>query len=295
MEDALRLSAAMTRKCAVAGLPNGGGKTVVALPPNTTLSATDRAEALKDVGDVIEALNGRYATGPDVGTSPADMVVIGERTAHVCCRPPEHGGSGDSSPHTADGVMAAIRAVCVKRFGSPELAGRRLAICGLGSVGGRLARRLAAAGASLVVSDIDPARKDLATELDASWAEPEAILTQSADILVPAALGGAITDALVPELHCAAIVGPANNQLASPDVADLLKNRGITWVPDYVASAGGVSYALSVELLREGPGIAHDRVVNIEQTVSKILETADRDGITPANAAQALATERLRR
>lgn len=167
LDDALRLSASMTRKCAVAGLANGGGKTVVAVPDDETLDDARRADALRDVGDVVDELGGRYATGPDVGTTPRDMVVIGERTAHVCCKPAEHGGSGDSSPHTATGVMGALRAVCARDFGSPDPGKRRLAIAGLGSVGGNLARQLAAAGASLVVSDIDPAKRTLAAELGA--------------------------------------------------------------------------------------------------------------------------------
>jgi len=295
LDDALRLAASMTRKCAVAGLANGGGKTVVAVPNGAVLDDARRADALRDVGDVIASLDGRYATGPDVGTTPADMVTISERTEHVFCQPPEHGGSGDSSPHTATGVAAALRAVCERRFGSPDLGKRRLAIAGLGSVGGHLARQLADAGASLVVSDIDPIKQDLAKELGADWAEPDAILTADADVLVPAALGGVLTRDIVPRLRCGAIAGPANNQLAEPAVVDLIQGRGITWVPDYVASAGGVIYALSVELHNETPPDATGRVRGIERAVGEILDTADSNGTTPAEAARALATERLRR
>lgn len=306
LDDALRLAASMTRKCAVAGLANGGGKTVIAVPDgavlqdhtvldHTVLGHARRADALRDAGDVIASLGGRYATGPDVGTTPADMVTIGERTEHVFCQPPEHGGSGDSSPHTATGVAAALRAVCERRFGSPELGKRRLAIAGLGSVGGRLARQLSDGGASLVVSDIDPAKQALARELGADWAEPDAILTADADVLVPAALGGVLTRDIVPRLRCGAIAGPANNQLAEPAVADLLQSRGITWVPDYVASAGGVIHALSVELHNETPQDATGRVRGIERTVGEILDAADSNGTTPAEAARALAAGRLKR
>lgn len=293
LDDALRLSASMTRKCAVAGLPNGGGKTVVAVPPDEKLNDSRRADVLRDVGDVVAALDGRYATGPDVGTTPGDMVVIGERTAHVCCKPPGHGGSGDSSPHTATGVVAALRAVSARRFGSPDLGKRRLAIAGLGSVGGHLARQLTEAGASLVVSDIDPAKRELARDLGADWDEPGKILTSDADIVVPAALGSMLTRDLVPRLRCGAIAGPANNQLAEPAVAGLLRSRGITWVPDYVASAGGVIYALSVELHQEAPDKAQDRVRGIEHTVGEILDAAERGGMTPADAALELAARRM--
>jgi len=293
LEDALRLSAGMTRKLAVSGLANGGGKTVVAVPESATLGAERRADALRDVGEVVASLSGRYATGPDVGTAPADMAIIGERTDHVFCKPPELGGSGDSSPHTATGVVAALRAACSRMYGSADFGGRLFAVSGLGSVGGHIARQLAAAGASLVLSDVDSAKKDLAKELRASWADPGEILTAEADVLIPAALGGVLARDLVPRLRCAAIVGPANNQLAEPRVADLLHERGIIWVPDYVASAGGVIYALSVELQHQTHASALARVQAIEQTVTQILHASQQTGRTPDHAAQELVRHRL--
>ncbi len=293
LEDALRLSAGMTRKCAVAGLANGGGKTVVALPEGGTLDSAQRADVLRDVGDVIASLDGRYATGPDVGTTPEDMAVIGERTGHVFCRPVQQGGSGDSSPHTATGVAAALRAVCARMHGSPDLRGRRLAIVGLGSVGGHLARQLAVAGADLLVSDIDPGKRALAEEIGARWAEPQDAVTADADILIPAALGGIFTSEIVPRLQCAAIAGPANNQLAAPAVAGLLHRRGIVWVPDYVAGAGGVIYALAVELDKEAPAKATARVEAIAETVAMLLDSAERTGTDLAQAALELADRRL--
>jgi glutamate dehydrogenase/leucine dehydrogenase len=293
LEDALRLSAGMTRKCAVAGLANGGGKTVVALPESITLDGARRADVLHDVGDLIESLGGRYATGPDVGTTPEDMAVIGERTRHVFCKPSRLGGSGDSSPHTAAGVLAALRAVCARVHGSPELGQRRLAILGLGSVGAHLARQLAAAGADLVVSDIDPVKQALARELGATWAESADALTSEADVLIPAALGGVLTREIVPRLRCPAIVGPANNQLAEPAVAGLLHQRGIIWAPDYVVSAGGVIHALATELHHQPPGEADACVQAIGDTVGLLLDTAERDHTDPAQAALELASRHL--
>jgi leucine dehydrogenase len=293
LEDALGLSASMTRKLAVSGLANGGGKTVVAVPQGTTLAEERRSDALRDVGEVVTSLSGRYATGPDVGTAPADMAVIGEHTDHVFCKPAELGGSGDSSPHTATGVVAALRAACSRMRGSADLGGRLFAVSGLGSVGSHVARQLTAAGANLVLSDIDPEKKGLAKELGASWAEPDEILTAEADALIPAALGGVLTRDIVPRLRCAAIVGPANSQLAGPRVTDLLHERGIIWVPDYVASAGGVIYALSVELRHETHASALARVLAIGQTVLEILDVSQQTGRTPAYAARELVRQRL--
>jgi glutamate dehydrogenase/leucine dehydrogenase len=293
LDDALRLSAAMTDKCAVAGLPNGGGKTVVAIPPGVTPHPAARRAILHDVADTIAALDGVYATGPDVGTGPHDMAVIAERTRHVFCRPPEVGGSGDSSPHTATGVVAALRAVCEAVFGSPQLAGRRFAILGLGRVGGHLARHLAATRAELLVTDIDTTKRALADELGATWLDPNNALRSEVDVLVPAALGGVLTPDTVARLRCAAIAGPANNQLDAPATADLLHQRGILWAPDFVVSAGGIVHATAVELHKEATEQATARVLRIGETLARILHDAAQAGVTPAAAALTLARQRL--
>ena len=284
LTDALRLSAGMTDKCAVAGLPYGGGKAVVV----AGAQPVDRGAAMHDVGDVIESLGGRYVTGPDAGTGPADMDLIAERTRHVFCRTAERGGSGDSSPGTAVGVLAAIRAVCADLFGSADLAGRRVAVVGLGHVGGILARDLAAGGAKLVVADIDPARRALAGELGATWVGPDEALVAEVDVLVPAALGGLLTAEIVPRLRCAAVVGPANNQLAAEPVADLLHERGIVWAPDYAVSGGGVIFATASELEGLPADQALARVRGIGETVARILAEARRRGTHPHRAVQSL-------
>ncbi|MQY40737.1 Leucine dehydrogenase [Streptomyces sp. RB17] len=294
LTDALRLSAAMTSKFAVAGLPSGGGKAVVVLPEGMKLDAGRRRDVMRDVADVIDSLGGAYATGPDVGTGPDDMALIGETTPHVFCRPAHLGGSDDSSPHTAQGTLAALRAVSRRLYGTASLDGRSLAVVGLGRVGADLARLLAAEGAALTVTDIDPDKRSTADELDAVWRSPDEILAANVDILVPAALGSVLTRQTVAELHCRAVVGPANNQLATPDVADLLHHRDIIWVPDYVASAGGVINAISTELHHVSADDAHARVRAIEDTVDDLLDTAQRRGQTPAQAAGELAMRRLR-
>ncbi|MBS2535481.1 amino acid dehydrogenase [Catenulispora sp. NF23] len=298
LEDALRLSAAMTAKFAAAGLACGGGKTVVALPEGYDLTPDRRHDLLSDIGDAVEALDGRYATAPDVGTSTLDMVVIGERTSHVFCKPTEHGGSGDSSPATADGTLAALRAVGARlgggaADGTGPLRGLRLAVIGLGNVGSRLAELLSEAGAELVLSDIDAGKRELADRLGATWAEPHEALTAEVDIVVPAALGGVLTEQIVPELRCRAVVGPANNQLAVPQVADSLQTRGIVWVPDHIASAGGVIHAVTVELDKRPEDEARQRVRGIEHTVAGLLQDADSGGVTVAAVTEELVRARL--
>jgi leucine dehydrogenase len=287
LTDALRLSAGMTDKCAAAGMHQGGGKTVVPLPPGHVLDATGRRDLLHDIGDAIHSLRGRYATGPDVGTTSDDMATIGERTTSVFCRPRELGGSGDSSPHTATGVMAALHAVCTHLDGRATLDGRRIGLVGLGHVGTLLAHKLAAAGAKLIITDIDPTRRRVAEELGAEWTTPEQALTAELDVLIPAALGGQLTEDLVPRLRCAAIAGPANNQLAHEGVAQLLHARGVTWAPDYLVSAGGILYATATEIDK----LSHDRAVERVQTIgtnlTAILDTAQKTHRSPHNAARA--------
>ena len=300
LTDALRLAKGMTLKNAAAKLAHGGGKTVIALPPGTVLDEAARRDVLLDVGDLVETFEGQYATGPDVGTSTEDMGVIGEVTKQVFCRPEQLGGSGDPAAYTAAGVRAAIDAVC-RLWADPAspassaspadpadaavVRGRSVTVVGLGHVGAHLASGLARDGARLTVTDIDGSRRGFAERIGATWCEPEAALRIEADLLVPAALGGVLTAELVPDLRCRAIVGPANNQLAEDGVAALLHGRGIRWVPDYLASAGGVSFAVARELRGAGLDEAQREVHAIGTVTEELLRTADRLGIDPHEAA----------
>jgi len=302
LTDALRLAKGMTLKNAAAKLAHGGGKTVIALPPGTVLDDATRRAALLDVGELVETFDGQYATGPDVGTSSEDMGVLGEVTKQVFCRPEQLGGSGDPAAYTAAGVRAALDAVCrlwsdaaggEKTPESPVVRGRSVTVIGLGHVGAHLASGLARDGARLTVTDIDPSRRAFAEQLGATWCEPEAAPTLEADLLVPAALGGMLTAELVPALCCRAIVGPANNQLAEDGVAALLHERGIRWVPDYLASAGGVTYAVARELHGAGLDEAQRRVHAIGTVTEELLRTADRLGIHPHEAAMRRVADQL--
>jgi leucine dehydrogenase len=293
--DALRLSRAMTYKSAVAGLPLGGGKGVIVRRPGEPLPANEHRRAvLLDFADAVELLTGRYITAEDVGTSDDDMTVIAEATGHVAGLAPERGGSGDPSPWTALGVETAIRVSCERVFGDDSLAGRRVAVVGLGHVGGRLAEMLTAAGAELVVADVDPDKRALAQRLGARWTDPDGALTADVDVVAPCALGGVLDDDTVPRLRCRVVAGAANNQLAADPIANLLAARGILWAPDFVTNAGGI-INISVELEPEGysPERARTRVQAIGDTLRTIFDNAETAGTTPLAAAMDLARERL--
>jgi leucine dehydrogenase len=295
VRDALRLSRGMTYKSAVAGLRLGGGKGVIVLPPGSPPpTGRHRRDILLDFGETVDVLNGRYITAEDVGTATRDMVAIAEATPHVTGLPRARGGSGDPSPFTALGVEAAILATCERAFGSAAVAGRSVAVVGLGHVGLPLARRLGRRGAKLVVADIDPAKKDLAAELGAQWTTPEAALLAAVDVLAPCALGGVLNHETVPRLQAQAIAGAANNQLADDAIAELLQARGIVWAPDFVANAGGI-INISVELEAGGydPAHARERVRTIGDTLREVYDRAAAGGTTPLTAAMELARKRL--
>lgn len=180
-------------------------------------------------------------------------------------------------------------------FGSPELAGRTFGVIGLGAVGAHVARLLDRAGARLVVTDVDPATRGLAEELGATWVDPDDALATEVDILVPAALGGLLTARTVPLLRCAAVAGPANNQLDEPATARLLAARGVLWAPDVVVSSGGVIHATGVELRQESEERLTERIHGIAATLRQVFHKARTHRITPALAAGQLAEQRVRR
>ena len=292
IDDVLRLSRAMTLKAAVAGLPLGGGKGVIAAPADRPLTGAFRRAALQDFGELVRSLDGRYITAEDVGTATRDMAVIATETRHVAGLPRSRGGSGDPSPYTALGVLAAIRAACEMAFGDDSLRGRRVSVLGLGHVGSRLAGLLARAGAQLIVCDVDARRSELAAQLGAKWTTPDRAWRAAVDVLAPCALGGLLNADTVPRLRCRVVAGAANNQLSDDGVATQLKDQGILWVPDFVANAGGL-INIGEEANGYDPRAARRRVGEIGLTVHQIFRRASETGATALAAALELVESRL--
>jgi leucine dehydrogenase len=292
--DALRLSAAMTLKAAVAGLPLGGGKSVICLSPGATRpDGAFRDAILRDLAEAIELLDGSYITAEDVGTSSSDMAFLSHWTEHVVGRPRQEGGGGDPGSFTAVGVEAAICACCQATFGSRSLAGRSVAVVGMGSVGTALARRLKRRGAELVLSDVDASKEALALGLGAEWASPGDALRAQVDVLAPCALGGVIDRQLVGELRCRIICGAANNQLASDELGEVLADREILYAPDFIVNAAGL-INVSLELTGYDAEESQRRAAAIERVLTHVLERAHDTGETPLQAATELAQRRLR-
>ncbi len=291
LDDVLRLSSAMTRKNAVAGLDHGGGKAVLIGDP-----AVDRTPALLAAyGRAVEALGGRYVTACDVGTTPADMEAVHRETRWATGRPRSVGGAGDSGILTARGVEVAMRAAAAHRWGDPDLANRHVVVQGLGKVGRRLATSLLDQGARVTVADVDADAVDAAVARGAVAVDPSEVLAVDADVLSPNALGGLLRADLVPNLRVEVVCGGANNQLVDPEPdAAALRDAGILWAPDHVVNAGGV-IAVSAELHPDG--YDHDRAAaatdRIGATLTRILDVADREATTTEEAARALADARI--
>ncbi|MCF1709893.1 hypothetical protein L0V05_13820 [Tabrizicola sp. J26] len=286
LSDALLLSAAMTRKSALADLPFGGGKCVVIGEP-----ARQKSDALLlRLAEAIDRLGGRYLTADDVGTSVRDMEVMRRVTPHARGLPD---AAGEPCPAAAYGTFLSLLAAARLRFGVTDLSGVTVAVQGLGSLGFRLCRYLRDAGAQLLVSDIRPEAVEMArAAFDAVSVPPDRILSAAADILSPNALGGVLTSRSIADVKAPLIVGGANNQLQEKRLAQALHERAVLFVPDYVANAGGV-----IDVALEGPGYSAERVLKacgrIADTTLLILARASRKGRPPLEVAEALVRERL--
>ncbi len=286
LRDALRLSRGMTYKNAAAGLALGGGKAVILAPPGDF----DREALFLAHGRAIQRLAGKFITAEDVGTAPADLLVAARETSFVAGI---DGKGGDPSPWTARGVFAGIRASARHRWGSTDLSQRTIAIQGCGNVGGALARALAAAGATLILSDTNPSRVSaLAESLGATVVPPDAIYGVKADIFAPCALGAILNDMTIGQLQAAIIAGAANNQLEADRHAAQVAQRGILYAPDFVINAGGVISG-SVTLLGETHDGMVRRVDGIADTLTDVFVHAERDGITTMRAAELRAERAL--
>jgi leucine dehydrogenase len=285
LQEVLSLSRAMSYKCALAGLPFGGGKSVIIGDPGL-----DKSDALLErFGVLVESLDGAYKVAEDVGIGSADVEVMARTTRHVAgVRRGEH-ASGDPSPYTALGVLEGMR-VAVRRRLSRELDEVRVAVQGVGAVGLELCRALHAEGASLVVADIDEERARAAVDLFGAVRVPAGrIYRIEADVFAPCALGGIIDDRTIELLSARVVAGAANVQLAAPRHGDELHRRGILYAPDYVINAGGVING-SGEILGSYDAAAASReVLAIGPRLADVFDRAEAEAGAPSRVADEMA------
>lgn len=289
LRDVLRLSRGMTYKAAMAGLDLGGGKAVIMGDVSTKSEAMLRA-----FGRHVESLHGRYITAEDMNTTVEDMNIISRETRHVTGIAGYQGGSGDPSPVTAWGVFHGIRACLEVAFGSPDVAGRKVAIQGTGNVGFHLARYLHESGAQLVYTDISQKRlKAVVDAFGGTVIDNEEFYSAEVDVLAPCAIGGVINSRTIPKIKAPIIAGGANNQL-DREVADGedLAQRNIIYAPDYVINAGGL-INVCAELMHHPGEKAMADAANIFNTVKRVINKARHDGITTTAASNQMAEERI--
>jgi len=287
VRDALRLSRGMSFKNAMAGLPLGGGKAVIL----ANESRAKTPEMLAAYGRAVDGLGGRYVTAEDVGMSVADMVALSKETSHVAGLPVAEGSvGGDPGPHTSYGVFLGVKAAVKRALGKDSLAGVHIAIQGAGSVASGLARRAAAEGARITLTDIDRGRaENLAGEVGGEAVAPEAIMTLEADVLSPNALGAILTADSIAALKVPVVAGGANNQLATPVDGQLIHQRGILYAPDYVINAGGI-INVSTEYLKDGDQeTVRGRIEQIPVRLEQIWSESAATGRNPAEVADAMA------
>ncbi|MEM8826389.1 MAG: Glu/Leu/Phe/Val dehydrogenase dimerization domain-containing protein [Pseudomonadota bacterium] len=293
LTDALRLSRGMSYKNALAGLPAGGGKAVL-----LKRAAFPKSDAILEAfGSAVASLGGDYVTAEDVGMTDEDMTVIARRTKHVSGLPVKaDAAGGNPGPWTAQGVFLGMRAAVRHRLGRDGFKGVHVAVQGLGSVGKALAQHLADDGARLTVADIDEARAvRLAGELRAQVVSSDEILGVEADVLAPCALGAVLSEHSIPGLNVEIVAGAANNQLATPEDGERLRERGILYAPDYVVNAGGIINVMA-EYLGDGDAASvSTRIAAIEERVAAVLSRADSDGMATNRCADQMAREAIGR
>lgn len=287
--DVLRLSKGMTYKSAAAGVDYGGGKSLIWGDPKT-----DKSEALfRAFARYVEALNGRFSTGTDVGTTFEDFIIARKETQYVGALPEEYGGGGNSGIITAFGTWKAVKAVAKESFGKESLQGLTIAVQGLGKVGYHLVGHLVSEGAEVIACDInqdfiDKAVKDYKIKI----VDPDEIYSVDCDIFSPNALGAVLNDKTIPMLKCKGVAGAANNQLAEARHADMLAEKGILYAPDYVANAGGLIQVCD-ELEGYNKERAFRKTAMIYQRLLDIFAMAKEQGITTNAAANIIVEQRL--
>lgn len=282
--DAIALARAMTRKAALARLPLGGGKAVVCGDPKTRTR-----EQLLEFGEFVQSLGGRYITAADMGTGEREMLVISETTSHVVGLPVDRGGCGEPSPYTAAGVFSALELAA--RHAGLALRGARVAVQGAGSVGTALIRRLLEAGSRVWVADPDPSAL-AGLPPDVERVAPDQILTRPCEVVAPCGPPGAIDLELADRLSCQVVCGAANNPLSGREVSQRLAERGILYVPDFLANAGGLIH-LAVALEGGDDAATRARLRVIPDNLSRVLSLAESAAIDPGAAAERLALERI--
>ena len=291
--DALRLSRGMSYKNAMAGLPLGGGKSVILAPESRHKSP----ELLHAFGKAVDRLGGRYVTAEDVGINVADMIEVRRSTQFVAGLPNSAGDvGGDPGPHTSLGVFLGVKAAVKRALGKDSLDGLHIAMQGAGSVATGVAMHACAEGARLSIADVDHAKaRKLAETTGGTVVPTDEILTLEADVLSPNALGAILTEQSIAALRVPVVAGGANNQLATPEDGARLHARGILYAPDYVINAGGIINVCTEYLADGDANLVRERIHGIPVRLDQVWSESSASGRDPAAVADAMAQKLIGR
>jgi len=308
LEECFRLARAMTYKNAAAGLPHGGGKSVIFADPAMDTAAKE--QLIRAFATAIEQITD-YIPGPDMGTNETAMAWIKDEIGRCIGLPRELGGIPlDEIGATAFGLVAAAEVAGEKLMLSLE--GAHIAVQGFGAVGKHTARFFGEKGAVLVA-----AADSSGTVIDASGIDVSALIAHKeqgrpirefsagekldresivgvdCDILVPAARPDAIRADNQDTVKAKLIVQGANIGITEEAEA-LLHERGVLCIPDFIANAGGVICA-AVEY-RGGTQVQAFQKIDerIRANTAEILNAAERESVVPRQAAVTMAGERVR-
>jgi len=287
LTDALRLSRGMSYKNAMAGLPLGGGKSVLLADQNRSKTP----EMLHAFGKAVDGLGGRYVTAEDVGINVADMIEVARSTNYVAGLPNSTGDvGGDPGPHTSLGVFLGIKAAVKRALGKDTLSGLHIAMQGAGSVATGVALHACAEGARLSIADVDQAKaQKLADATSGKVVSTDEILGVEADVVSPNALGAILDERSIAALKTPIVAGGANNQLATPEDGERLNARGILYAPDYVINAGGI-INVCTEYVGDGDAsLVRQRIEGIPVRLEQIWAESQSSGLDPASVADAMA------
>jgi leucine dehydrogenase len=290
LNDVLRLSRGMTYKSAVTGLNLGGGTAVIIGNAKTQKTP----ELMLRFGEFVHSLGGKYITAEDVGMATSDMDLVRTVTPYVTGISEEKGGAGNPSPITAYGVFMGMKAAAYHAFGTNILEDKIVYVQGIGNVGEALVESLSNEGAKVFITDINKERlEEVRDKYNVSIYEGTNIYSEEMDIYAPCALGATINDQTLPQLRTKVIAGAANNQLADENKHGLLlKEKGITYAPDFLINAGGIINVYA-ELENYGKSEIIRKTENIYNTTLEILDNADANGITTHQAAFDIAKSRI--
>jgi leucine dehydrogenase len=290
LDDVLRLSRSMTYKNALAGLPLGGGKSVVIADPGTE----PKAARLEAFGRCVETLGGAYWTAEDIGVNLDAVEIIGRRTKHVFGTRSGACATGDPSAFTARGVLAGLAAAVRHRLKRADLAGVRVAVQGVGAVGWEICAQLKEQGAVLVVADRDDQRAaNAAAVFGADVEATDRIHASAVDVFAPCATVGVLDVRTVAELKAKVVCGAANNPLATRADGVALKERGVLYAPDFVVNAGGMMHASGEIFGRHDAPAVLAKIDAIAITCQEIFRRAEAEQALPEDIALDMAKARI--